>query len=104
MLSALYPRHTILKMRNPQFASVVWFGVAMVLFLFSLALVPPVEMYCRFERPAIVLLIVQLVLLAVRIARRESSGAQVLTAASVVFIALGVGLNTLLLVMARGRC
>lgn len=91
-------------MRNPQFASLVLFGLAMVLFLFSLALVPPVEMYCRFERPAIVLLIVQLVLLAVRIARREVAGARALAIASFVFIALGVGLNSFLLVTARGRC
>jgi len=91
-------------MRNPQFVSLVLFGLSMVLFLFSLALVPPVEMYCRFERPAIVLLIVQLVLLAVRIGRREAAGARALAIASFVFIALGVGMNSLLLLMARGRC
>ena len=91
-------------MRNPQFVSVCFFGLAMVLFLFSLALVPPVEMYCRFERPAIGLLILQLVLLGVRIARRAPSGAEALKIATFVFIAVGVGLNSLLLVMARGRC
>ena len=91
-------------MRNPQFVSILWFGVAMALFLFSLALIPPVEMYCRFERPAIVLLIVQLVLLAVGIARPRTSGERALVFASSVFMVLGMGMNALLLVMARGRC
>ena len=91
-------------MRNPQFASMLFAAVTVILFLFSLALVPPVELYCRFERPAILLLILQLALLAARISRRQLPEERVLAIASFVFIALGVGLNSLLLLMARGRC
>jgi len=91
-------------MRNPQFASLLYLALTVVLFLFSLALVPPVELYCRFERPAVLLLILQLALLAARISRRQRPEERALAIASLVFIALGVGLNSLLLLMARGRC
>jgi len=90
-------------MRNPQFASLLFLALAVILFLFSLALVPPVELYCRLQRPAVLLLILQVVLLSVRISRREPPAERPLVIASFVFIALGVAFNSLLLLLARGR-
>ena len=91
-------------MRNRQFASLLFLALAVILFLFSLALVPPVELYCRFQRPAVLLLILQVVLLSVRISRRPLAEERPLVIASFVFIALGVAFNSMLLVMARSRC
>lgn len=91
-------------MRNSQLLDLLILFFAVILFLFSLALVPPVELYCRFQRPAIVLMIVQFGLLLVRIQRKRLPEDRPLVKASFVFIALGVIFNGLLLVMSRGRC
>jgi hypothetical protein len=91
-------------MRNSQFASILFLAGAFVLFLFSLALVPPVEMYCRFERPAILLLIIQVALFLLAVRRKTSANERILRTASMVFSVLGIALNAMLLLMARGRC
>ena len=91
-------------MRNPQFLSIVLLAVAFVLFLFSLALVPPVEIYCRLRQPAILLVVVQFVLFLLYLIRKPPVGTRALRIASLVFTILGCALNALLLVMARGRC
>lgn len=91
-------------MRNPQFFSIVLLALAFVLFLFSLALVPPVELYCRLKRPALLLLLVQIAFFLLYLIRKPTVGTRALRIACVVFTILGGALNTLLLVMARGRC
>jgi hypothetical protein len=91
-------------MRNPQFFSIVLLAVAFVLFLFSLALVPPVELYCRLKPPALLLLLVQIALFLLYLIRKPPAGTRVLRVACVAFTILGGALNTLLLMMARGRC
>lgn len=91
-------------MRNPQFFSIVLLALAFVLFLFSLALVPPVELYCRLQRPALLLLLVQIAFFLLYLIRKPPAGTRALHIACVVFTVLGGALNTLLLVMARGRC
>jgi succinate-acetate transporter protein len=95
---------TIAAMRNSQFASILFLAGAFVLFLFSLALVPPVELYCRFERPAILLLILQVAFFLLALRRNTSTKERALRTASLVFNVLGVALNAMLLLMARGRC
>ena len=91
-------------MRNSQLPDLLILVFTVILFLFSLALVPPVELYCRFQRPAIGLMIVQFGLLLVRIRRKRVPQDRPLIIASFVFIALGVAFNSLLLITARGRC
>lgn len=91
-------------MRNPQFISIMILALAFVLFLFSLALIPPVELYCRLKRPALLLLVVQIALFLLYLLRKPPAGARALRIACVVFTLLGGALNALLLVMARGRC
>src|SRR5581483_696763 len=48
---------TIDTMPNSQGTTLLFLALALVLFFFSLALLPPVELYCRLRKPAIVLLI-----------------------------------------------
>jgi hypothetical protein len=91
-------------MRNSQFANILILAGAFVLFLFSLALVPPVEFYCRFKRPAIVLLVIQVAFFFLSLRRNKLAQERALRVATFVFNTLGVALNSLLLLMVRGRC
>jgi hypothetical protein len=91
-------------MRNSQFASILILAGAFVLFLFSLALVPPVEFYCRFKRPAILLLVIQVAFFFLFLRRNKFAQERALRVATFVFNTLGVALNALLLLMTRGRC
>jgi hypothetical protein len=78
--------------------------VALVLFFFSLSLLPAVELYCRLIKPAIVLLILQFALAVVRLRIRIHEPSIPLKIASMVFVALGVLFNAVLLISAHGRC
>ena len=91
-------------MRNSQFASILVLAGAFVLFLFSLALVPPVELYCRFKRPAILLLVIQVAFFFLHLRRSKLAQERALRVATFVFNTLGILLNAMLLLMARGRC
>jgi hypothetical protein len=91
-------------MRNSQFANILILAGAFVLFLFSLALVPPVEFYCHFKRPAILLLVIQIAFFFLSLRRNKLAQDRTLRVATLAFNTLGVGFNALLLLMARGRC
>ena len=91
-------------MRNSQGTTLLFLAVAVVLFFFSLTLMPAVELYCRFKRPAVVLLVLEIALLTVRLRTSPQSAERALVIATVVFAALGICFNAALLVMARGRC
>ena len=91
-------------MRKSQSSALLFLGLAVVLFFFSLALLPPVELYCRFQRPAILLLILQVVLIALRFGVSRASADRALVIATFAFSGLGLVFNTLLLVTARGKC
>ena len=82
----------------------LFLGLAVVLFFFSLTLLPPVEDYCRFQRPAILLLVLQVLLVAVRFGVSRANADRALVIATFVFSALGLAFNTLLLVAVRGKC
>jgi hypothetical protein len=90
-------------MRNSQGATLLFLAVALALFFFSLTLLPAVELYCRFRRPAILLLAMQLLLLVLRITKRSASDRPLLVA-TYVFATLGIAFNAALLIMVRGRC
>jgi len=90
-------------MPRSQAATLLFLAIAIVLFFFSLTLLPAVELYCRFVRPAFALLIVQVVLLALRLRiSRESSRPFVI--ATFVFTILGIASNAVLLITVRGKC
>ena len=91
-------------MRNSQGTTLLFLAVAVILFFFSLTLLPAVELYCRFQRPAIFLLVLQFVLLAIRIGVPRTLADRALWIATFVFATLGVIFNVALLVMARGKC
>ena len=91
-------------MQNPQIKSLLFLVAAVILFLFSLALVPPVEMYCRFQRPAIALLVVQILLVLFQLIAKPVQKERALMIGTFVFGTIGVALNAMLLLMARGRC
>lgn len=97
-------RFTIESMRNSQFVSFLLLGAAVVLFFFSLTLLPPVELYCRFQRPAVALCLVQLALLTIRRWAPSSANDKVLVTATYVFIPLGILFNAVLLFIAHGKC
>ena len=82
----------------------MFLGVAVVLFFFSLTLLPPVELYCRFLRPAIALLIIQTVLVALRLRISTERANRTLLVATYVFSALGIFFNAVLLISAKGKC
>jgi hypothetical protein len=90
-------------MRNSQGTTLLFLAGAVVLFFFSLALLPPVELYCRFRRPALILFFLQLGLLAFRF-RTRNAPERALVIATFVFMTFGMLFNAALLVMARGRC
>ena len=91
-------------MPNSQASSLLLLGVAVVLFFFSLTLLPLVEQYCRFQRPAIVLLILQIALLGIHLRVSRANANSGLVVAAFVFTALGLMFNVALLLMARGKC
>jgi hypothetical protein len=91
-------------MRNPQVFSLLLLFAAVILFFFSLALLPPVEMYCRFRHAAMGLLALQVLLLIVRVRLPRFASDKSLAIATFVFLPLGIAFNIVLLVMARGRC
>ena len=91
-------------MRNSQGTTLLFLAVAVVLFFFSLTLLPAVEFYCRFQRPAIILLILQVVMLALRIYVSRDVADRALVIATFVFAALGLIFNVVLLSKAHGRC
>jgi hypothetical protein len=91
-------------MRSSQGTTLLFLALAVVLFFFSLTLLPAVELYCRFQRPALVLLIVQILLLAIRARVRSTSDDRALWVATFVFVMLGVIFNVVLLATVRGKC
>jgi len=91
-------------MRNSQGTTLLFLAVAVVLFFFSLALLPAVEFYCRFQRPALVLLILQVVMLALCAYVSRAAANRALVIGAFVFAALGLIFNVVLLAKAHGRC
>jgi hypothetical protein len=91
-------------MRNSQASTLLFVALALALFFFSLTLLPAVELYCRFRRPAIVLLALQMGLVVLRTRPRAVSPERALVIATYVFASLGIAFNAALLVMARNRC
>ena len=91
-------------MRNSQGTTLLFLAVAVVLFFFSLTLLPAVEFYCRFQRPALVLLVLQLVMFALRMRISRVTADRALLIATFVFAALGLIFNIVLLSKAYGRC
>jgi len=91
-------------MPNSQGTTLLFLALALVLFFFSLALLPPVELYCRLRKPAIVLLILEAILIIFfsRWHKRSASGA--LTIATFVFAVLGIVFNAVLLAKAARIC
>ena len=90
-------------MRNSG-TTLLFLALALVLFFFSLSLLPAAELYCQFRRPAIGLLLLELLLLASQIHFRAKSSNRALTIATFVFAILGVAFNTILLITARAKC
>jgi hypothetical protein len=90
-------------MPGSQGKTLLLLAIAVVLFFFSLTLIPAVELYCRFVRPAVVLLILQILGLVVRL-RISTASNRALVIATFVFTILGIGFNALLLISVRGRC
>lgn len=91
-------------MRNSQGTTLLFLAVALVLFFFSLALLPAVEDYCRFKKPAIVLLILQIPLALVRLRVPVKQSESALKIAAIVFTALGIVFNVFLLITTHARC
>lgn len=91
-------------MRNSQGITLSFLAVAVILFFFSLALLPAVEFYCRFQRPALLLLILQILVVAFRLGISRATSDRALAIATFVFTALGLAFNIFLLVTAPGRC
>jgi hypothetical protein len=79
-------------------------AVAVVLFFFSLTLMPAVELYCQFRRPATVLLALQMVVIVLRSRPRGLNPERALLIATYVFALLGIGFNAALLLLARNKC
>ena len=91
-------------MRSSQGTTLLFLALAVVLFFFSLALLPAVELYCRFQRPAIFLLIIQILLIAIRTRVGRTPDDRALWVATFVFATLGMIFNVVLLATARGKC
>jgi hypothetical protein len=91
-------------MPNSQASTLTFLALAVVLFFFSLTLLPAVELYCRFRRPAIVLLILELLLLVFRFRLPRDQSTSALTVATIVFAVFGIVFNGVLLVVAQGKC
>ena len=91
-------------MSKSQGNALLFLGLAVVLFFFSLTLLPPVEDYCRFQRPAILLVVLQIVLILLRFRISRATADRALVIATFVFSAIGLVFNTVLLVTVRGKC
>jgi len=91
-------------MRNSQGMTLLFLAVAVILFLFSLTLLPAVELYCRFQRPALVLLMLQTISLALCIRSWSRPTDRGLLVGTLVFTALGILFNAVVLVSTRGWC
>jgi len=91
-------------MRNSQGTTLLFLAVAVILFFFSLSLLPAVEFYCRFQRPALLLLILQILVGTLRMRISRAVADRALVIATVVFTTLGLVFNIVLLVKAIGRC
>jgi len=87
-----------------QGTTILVLAAAVVLFFFSLTLMPAVELYCQFRRPAIVLLALQMVLIVLRSRPRAVNPERALLIATYVFASLGIGFNAALLLLARNKC
>lgn len=92
------------SMVNSQRNALLFLAAAVILFFFSLALLPAVEQYCRFQRAAMVLLVLQMILLGVRLRGAGVNSDRALVIGTFIFVALGIVFNALLLVSARGKC
>jgi len=90
-------------MRNSG-TTLLFLALALVLFFFSLSLLPAAELYCQFRRPATGLLLLELFLLASQFQFRARSSNRALTIATFVFAVLGIGFNIILLIAARAKC
>ncbi|HWC15795.1 MAG TPA: hypothetical protein VG498_02225 [Terriglobales bacterium] len=91
-------------MRNSQGTTLLFLALAVVLFFFSLSLLPAAEHYCQFRGVAIVLLVLETVLLVLRSPLRPQSSTVALHVASLVFAILGIVFNAILLIAAKGKC
>jgi|GEM_PF-2870780 len=91
-------------MRDSQGTTLLFLAVALVLFFFSLSLIPAVELYCRFRKPALVLLILEVALVVLWSRWRTRSASSALTVATFVFAIFGVAFNAYLLIKVAGRC
>lgn len=91
-------------MRNSQGTTLLFLAVAAILFFFSLALLPAVELYCRFRTAAGVLMFLQIAVLAFRLRFGRNAVDRALLITTFVFAVLGVIFNVVLLVTARGKC
>ena len=91
-------------MRNSQGITLLFLVLAVILFFFSLTLLPAVEFYCRFQRPALLLLILQILVVAFRLGISRAIADRALIIATFVFTVLGLTFNIFLLVTAHGRC
>ena len=78
-------------------------AIAVVLFFFSLSLLPAVELYCRVVHPVIALLILQIMVVILRL-YMSAMVSRTLATATFVFTFLGIAFNALLLIGVRGRC
>jgi hypothetical protein len=78
-------------------------AIAVVLFFFSLSLLPAVELYCRVVHPAIALLTLQILVLLLRLYMSAVFN-RALVIATFVFTILGIAFNAFLLISVRGRC
>jgi hypothetical protein len=91
-------------MQRQQGRNLLLLAASATLFLFSVALVPAVEFYCRFRGPAVALLFMQMALLTIRARTRAPGDSRALAIASAVFTLIGIGMNAIVVIMARGRC
>ncbi len=91
-------------MRNSQGTTLLFLAIALILFFFSLSLLPAVELYCRFRKPALVLLILELALTALWSRWRTRSASAALSVATFVFALLGIVFNAVLLFKVAGKC
>lgn len=90
-------------MRNSG-TSLLFLALALILFFFSLSLLPAAELYCQFRRPATGLLLLEFLLLAAQFRFRAERSNRSLKIATFVFAILGIAFNTILLVAARAKC
>jgi len=91
-------------MRNSQAITLLFLALALVLFFFSLSLLPAAELYCQFKRPAIGLLLLEFLLLASQFRFRAEGANRALTIATFVFAVLGICFNIILLIAAKAKC